>query len=215
MSWRNGGPRMWRALASSITAIGLMFVLLASTPANADTAQVSKPDASLTASWWEKWVAIDASALDGCDVGTGKIVFLAGTAGGSADRSCTTNKALFLVPLINVECSTAEGNGTTFAELRTCAKGFADEFTDLKLLVDGEPPSDLDLNSLRVQAKSHFTSVAGNFLGIPAANNSKFASDGYWALITLTPGEHTITFGGSYPPGGFTTEVTYHLVVQN
>ena len=39
-----------------------------------------------------------------------------------------------------------------------------------------------------------------------------------WALITLTPGPHTITFGGSYAPEGtpvFTTEVTYTLIVTN
>jgi hypothetical protein len=191
-----------------------MLVLLTPTLANAATAQVDKPDASLTASWWEKFVAIpDTNSLDRCDVGTGKIVFLAGTTGGSAIRSCTTDKTTFLVPLINVECSTVEGNGTTFAELRTCAKGFADEFTDLKLVVDGQEVS--NLNSLRVQAKGTFTSVEGNVFGIPPDNNSKFAADGYWALIKLTPGEHTLTFGGSYPPGGFTTEVTYNLIVQN
>jgi hypothetical protein len=214
MSWRNSTVRLWGLLASSLTAIGLVLALFTPTLANAATVQVSKPDASLTASWWEKIVAIPgADALDRCDVGTGKVLFLAGTTGGSATRSCTTDRAAFLVPLINVECSTAEDNGTTFAELSECAKGFADAFTDLKLVVDGQPVD--NLNSLRVQAKGHFTAVENNIFGIPPVNNSKFAADGYWALITLTPGQHTLTFGGSYPPGGFTTEVTYDLLVQN
>jgi hypothetical protein len=219
MSWRNGRPRMWRLLASSVTAIGLMFVLLTPTLANAATVQVDKPNASLTAKWWKKFVAIpDANSLDRCDVGTRKILFLAGTTGGSATRSCTTDKDIFLVPLINVECSTAEGNGTKFTELRTCAKGIADDFTDLQLVVDGREVS--NLNSLRVQAKGTFTSVEGNVFNIPQAEKSKFAADGYWALIKLTPGEHTLTFGGSYvpvpgEPAVFTTDVTYHLLVKN
>jgi hypothetical protein len=214
MSWRNARPRIWRLLASSVTAIGFMLVLLTPTAANAATAQVDKPDAALTASWWQQFVAIRGSnSLDRCDVGTGEILFLAGTTGGSATRSCTTDKTMFLVPLINVECSTAEGNGTTFAELSACAKGFADDFSHLKLRVDGQAVG--NLQSLRVQAESTFTSVKGNVFGIPKATDSQFAADGYWALITLTPGEHTLTFGGSYPPGEFTTEVTYHLLVTN
>ena len=116
------------------------------------------------------------------------------------------------MPLINVECSDAEGNGSTFAELRTCAQGFADDFTNLQLLVDGQPVA--NLTDLRVQAESTFTSVTGNVFNIPAATNSKFAADGYWALIKLTPGKHSITFGGSYPPGPFTTLVTYKLIIE-
>jgi hypothetical protein len=142
-----------------------------------------------------------------------KIVFLAGTTAGTASRTCTTDKAkTFLVPLIKFECSEAEDNGTTFEELRACAKGIADDFTDLTLVVDGQAVTNLD--RLRVQAESTFTSVDGNGFGIPAATDSKFAADGYWALVKLTPGEHTLTFGGSYPPGNFTTSVTYDLFVK-
>jgi hypothetical protein len=79
-------------------------------------------------------------------------------------------------------------------------------------VVDGKAVS--NLNSLRVQAEATFTSVDGNVFGIPAATDSKFAADGYWALIKLTPGKHTLTLGGAYPPGGFTTLVTYDLFVK-
>jgi hypothetical protein len=207
---------MRRLLASLVAAIGLMLVILTPTVANAAIAQVSKPDAKLTATWWDKIMAIPGDSLGRCDVGTGRILFLAGTAGGDpVARSCTTDKRVFLVPLINVECSESEPPDffKKYAELRACAKGFADDFTDLKLVVDGQPVG--NLNNLRVQAKSHFTPLEGNIFGTPPANNSKFAAYGYWALVTLTPGQHTITFGGSYPPGPFTTEVTYRLLVQN
>jgi hypothetical protein len=194
-----------------------MLVVLTPTSANAAHAKVDKPDGSLTASWWEKFVAIPSTnSLNQCDVGTGKIIFLAGTTGTTATRSCTTDKAkTFLVPLINVECSTVEGNGETFAKLAECAKGFGDAFTDLKLEIDGKPVG--NLTSLRVQAESTFTPVPDNALipNISEPTDSKFAADGYWALIKLTPGEHTVTFGGTYPPFDFTTEVTYHLLVKD
>jgi hypothetical protein len=104
MSWRNGRPRMWRLLASSVTAIGLTLLVLNPTVANAATAQVDKPRASLTASWWEKFFELsDKNSFERCDVGTPKIVFLAGTTTSeSATRSCTTDKNIFLVPLINL-----------------------------------------------------------------------------------------------------------------
>jgi hypothetical protein len=219
MSWQNGRLRMRLLLASSVTAIGLLLVLLAPTPANAAHAKVDKPDGSLTVSWWQQFVRItDSNTFIGCDVGSGKIVFLTGISAtvSTVDRSCTTDKAkTFLVPLINVECSTVEGNGETFAELAECATGFADAFTDLKLEIDGQPVG--NLNRLRVQAESTFTPVPNNVLipNISKPTNSKFAADGYWALIKLTPGEHTLTFGGTFagtPP--FTTKVTYHLTVK-
>jgi hypothetical protein len=216
MLWRNGRFSMRRLVASSVAAIGLMLLILTPTVANAATPQVTKPDASLTATWWTKIMAISGDSLGRCDVGTGKILFLAGTAGGSATRTCETDKNVFLVPLINVECSESEPPFFhTYAELSACAKEIADDFTGLKLVVDDVEVTDPDLNSLRVQAKGHFTVVPGNAFGTPPANNSKFAADGYWALITLTPGPHTITFGGSWPPGPFTTEVTYNLTIEN
>ena len=95
------------------------------TLANAATAQVDKPDASLTASWWKKFVAIDAKfprpmrCRDRKDCVSGWNNRRIWTT-----RTCTTDKAkTFLVPLINVECSTVEGNGTTFEELRRCREG--------------------------------------------------------------------------------------------
>jgi hypothetical protein len=217
---RNSRPRMRRLLASLVTAIGLMLVLLTPTLANATTDQVTKPNGPLTASWWQEFVGItDANIFRGCDVGTQKIVFLTGTTGESSTdtRSCTTDKTTFLVPLINVECSTAEGNGDTFKELARCAKeDFADYFTALNLTIDGRTIG--DLNSYRVEAKGHFTSVPDNVFAIPAYNKSKFAADGYWALITLTPGEHEITFGGTFAKPGtpeFTTQVTYNLTITD
>lgn len=217
---RNSRPRMRRLLASLVTAIGLMLVLLNPTLANATKDQVTKPNGPLTASWWQKFVEVaDPNTFIGCDVGTQKIVFLTGISAtvSTEARNCTTDKTTFLVPLINVECSTAEENGDTFKELARCAKeDFADYFTDLNLTIDGQTIG--DLNSYRVQAKGHFTSVPDNVFAIPQSNKTKFATDGYWALITLTPGEHEITFGGTFAKPGtpeFTTQVTYNLTITD
>jgi hypothetical protein len=199
-----------RALIVVAATFGIMFAQIA--PASAAT----PPPAPLTASWWQQFVR--SNSLDRCDLGTDDIVFLAGTTGQPVPpRSCTTNKTTFLVPLINVECSRAEGDGGTPEKLRACAKDFADHFANLKLVVDGN--AETDFSNLRVQAESTFTATKGNVFGVPPARNSIFAADGYWALITLEPGEHTITFGGSYvpvagQPPAFTTEVTYNLTVQ-
>lgn len=141
-------------------------------------------------------------------------MFLAGTVTeGTAARTCTipAGKSI-LVPLINVECSTAEGNGTTPAELRACAAGFANDFTGLSLTIDSVPIP--DLFNFRVQSQPFaFNAVAGNVFGIPVGGSLSVA-DGYWALIgPLSPGTHTVSFGGSYPPGPFTTGATYNLTV--
>jgi hypothetical protein len=122
----------------------------------------------------------------------------------------------FLVPLINVECSQAEGDDKR-GPLTTCSKNIADTFTNLSLVIDGQ--SVPNLNELRVgTGEFTFTSVQGNIFGIPPFVNSKSASDGYWALIKLTPGEHTISFGGegTAPDGTHFTAgpITYHLTVK-
>ena len=174
---------------------------------------VKKPPPPLTALWWQTFVSTSGNALDRCDLGTGDVVFLAGTTGGSATRSCTIPAgSSLLVPIINAECSEAERNGRTPAELRRCARGFADAFTGLSLTIDGVPVA--DLSRFRVQSQVfQFTAVEGNQFGIPPGTTRSVA-DGYWALIgPLAPGQHTVSFGGTYPPQNFTTLATYQLTV--
>jgi hypothetical protein len=58
-----------------------------------------------------------------------------------------------------------------------------------------------------------FSPVEGNIFGIPPGTGGS-VSDGYWALIgPLAPGTYDASFGGSYPPGPFNTDTTYHLTV--
>jgi hypothetical protein len=115
-----------------------------------------------------------------------------------------------VVPLINVECSVLEGNGTNPAELRKCVKGTADDFTALALTIDGVAVP--NLTKFRVQSNVFtFTAVDGNSFGL-RSGTTRSVADGYWALISpLSAGTHTVTFGGSY--SAFTTSATYTLDV--
>ena len=154
---------------------------------------------------------------------SGKVWFLAGTAtntdgGPGITRTCTvpSGKAI-LVPIINAECSTIEGNGTTQAELSACAKGDIDPVTTVTATVDRValqnlmPPN----SPYRVQSPLFtFTSVPDNIFGIPAGTSPSVA-DGYWILLApLSTGQHTIHFRGEAPAFSFTTEVTYKLTVR-
>jgi hypothetical protein len=206
-------------LARIIGVIALAgLLLLAPTTATAAPAIATKPAGGLTAQWWQTFLALPKSQkpLDRCDLGTGNVIFLAGTTGGTATRTCTVSTGTsLLVPLINVECSTAEGDGETATELRACAqKDFVREFTNLSLVVDGVAVD--GLTRFRVQSDPfQFTSVKQNVFGVPAATSLSVA-DGYWALINPLPsGTHTVSFGGDFgDPSAFTTRATYTIIVS-
>jgi hypothetical protein len=116
--------------------------------------------------------------------------------------------------VINVECSQLEGNGDNFSELQQCANDIVKDFTNLSLVIDGKQVA--DLADLRVQTGLFtFKSVEGNVFGLNPTNSTIAVADGYWALIRpLTPGTHTISFGGSYPPQNFSTSATYTITVE-
>jgi hypothetical protein len=130
-----------------------------------------------------------------------------------ADRGPRGGRPI-LFPLINAECSQAEGNDSTDAELRACAAGFADTFTNPRARVDGKPLK--RLTSFRFASPLfRFSPVAGNVIGIPAAVDSPSVADGYWVVLKkLKAGTHTVSFGGASPPNDFTTDTTYELVVR-
>jgi hypothetical protein len=175
-----------------------------------------------------------------CNLGyqQGNLLFLVGTAGETTDsggvtgghtgdvRTCNTpvprDTSIFF-PLLNTECSTLEGNGATVAELRACANGIISnvDVNSLTLIIDGVPSNQL---VKRVQSGPdgfQLTVVPNNPFGVDVTQptTTLSVSDGYWALLpanTLTPGPHTITFGGTanFPDSSsFKTLVTYNIVV--
>ena len=163
-----------------------------------------------------------------CELGQhGDVWFLAASTnpptGGT--RSCTlpAGRKIFF-PVVNAECSTAEGNGTTFAQLSTCAKGLMDAVTIIEATIDGMPIG--DLRKFRVQSPL-FTFVAPtdnpvNALdGFPTpaipSGPSLSASDGFWLLFKPpSVGAHVITYHANAPSLSFELSGTIKInVVRN
>jgi hypothetical protein len=211
---RPSKPLRWFACS----AIVVGYVLLPTVSTAATTPAVKPPSAPLTAQWWQTYVSIQ-NPSDRCDLGTDQVIFLNGNPapdGSPASRSCTLAAGTtVLVPLINVECSSLDPPpflATTTATRRACARGFADQFTDLVLEIDGVTVG--HLTRLRVPSPPFvFSPVEGNAFGLHAGTGDS-ASDGYWALIgPLAPGTYQVHFGGSLPAFDFTTDTTYTLTV--
>jgi hypothetical protein len=153
------------------------------------------------------------------------VFYLAGTFGGSAERTCTVpeGKAIFF-PLINALCTLTAANltpltkpadvVTTVGSEKICAK-IIDRTNHLEVQVDGSEVVNLD----------QFRFKSGSFdITLPGLGPVNAVSDGYWIMLEpLSSGEHTIHFigertGGSPAGvrinGSFTTEVTYNLTVE-
>jgi hypothetical protein len=209
----------------------LVCICLVVVPQAAASARpaVVPPDATVqgrtygewSALWWQQVLAIPAAtnplAQQGrveCELGRGKVRFLVGTLGGDAQRSCSVPAGVtLLVPMINGECSTAEGNGTTAAELRACAEGLIEPVSSLNASVDGRP--------IRRLRRFRFTSPlfafdlpAGDVLGKgPVASPSVAA--GFWVMLRPLPrGRHVVRFGGAIETLDFSVQVTYRLRVR-
>jgi hypothetical protein len=190
-----------------------------------------------SASFWQYLYSIPSSlnpALDptGAQCGvdqSGPVFFLVGTfttttpvpggdVFGTANRgSCTApaGAALFF-PILNAECSTAEGNGTTDAELRACAVGFIDSATNLAAEVDGVSIQGLHNTKTTIyRAQSPlftFDLPAHNILGLRPQSSPSVSDGVYLMLAPLTPGQHRIHFHGQAPlspTANFVLDVTY------
>jgi hypothetical protein len=218
-----------RTLAGTTIAA---MLLIAATAAGARGDVVYAPTAKpfgltygeWSAEWWKQAVRqtgapgtpFAAGQVDCTDMGARNVLFLVGTTTTSpVSRSCTIPRHVaILLPAINGECSEAEGNGSTDAELRTCAEGLADEFTNVHVVVDGVALAGLD--GFRFASPLfRFSPVAGNVFGIPAASQSRSVADGYWVMLRkLDKGVHTVSFGGAAPAFGFETETSYTLTVR-
>jgi hypothetical protein len=99
------------------------------------------------------------------------------------------------------ECSTFEGNGTTDAELRACAKQ-NDVQTAPSVTVDGQP---VPVTEVETQLLN-IVLPADNIFGLPAGTTGLSVGHGWVAhLDPLTPGTHTIA--GSGPTFTFTTTI--------
>jgi hypothetical protein len=227
-----------------LTLIGIGFpsssAALADNPNPGILPPNSEPHGNSYAEWsarWWQWafsLPVDHHPLfdtADCSAGqTGDVWFLGAsfaptvTSGGEvvaiADRHCTIppGKMLFF-PVGNAEASTAEGNGTTEAELRAAAQMFQDLATNLSCEIDGREVEDLD--AYRVQSPLFTFTLPDNnvlqFFGIdaPAGTTSPSVSDGVYLMVApLSAGKHTIHFHAEAPDFNFLLDITYHLTVS-
>lgn len=130
------------------------------------------------------------------------------------ERNCTIppDTALFF-PIINLECSTIEGNGVTKTELENCAGSVIDLVDKVEVKVDGVPLKGLKQSRVKSDL-FYFTLPPHDVLGLSGhvPNPSPSVSDGYYALLKpLSPGVHQINIFGTVPAYGFTLDVRYTI----
>ncbi len=159
--------------------------------ATASAATAPTLDPALTALWTN--VLMTPSARNA--FGSGGAAFACWNLGGtvapfgpSGVPSCTVKPGTkILVVASSVECSTFEGNGTTEAELRTCAEKA--DATAPSVTVDGHsvPVKEVETRLMNIVLP------ADNLFGLPAGTTGLSVGHGWVVhLNPLTPGTHTI-----------------------
>jgi hypothetical protein len=231
----------FRTLAAAVTCSTLVLASAPSARAQTLNPGVLDPTNTYEGKTYSQWsaehwqwlysLAADKHPLfDTADVSvgqTGDVWFLGGTytttAGtngviyGTAVRDCVIpqGKSLFF-PLIDAESSTAEGNGTNYAELLANSQAQIDGVDTLSCTIDGHSLS--NLTSYRA-ASDLFTwgplptnNVFGDPANFPAGTTSQAVSDGYFLMVQpMSPGDHSIHFTGGVP--GFQLDITYNITV--
>jgi len=177
------------------------------------------------ATWWQWAISfpLDASPVtdptgDLAALGqSGPVWFLAGTFGGSAERTVTIphGKALFF-PIVNLigvnipEPGDPEPSEEEFREIMDfiIGSGFS-----LACTVDG-----VSLESLEdYRAQTDVFAVDVPEGGLVDAGFFEFAmADGFWLMLKpMSSGEHTIHITGSLDLLGLDVDVLYHITVGN
>jgi hypothetical protein len=178
------------------------IALVATAPAV--DARSNRLDSTLTALWTT--VLETPSAQN--PFGSGGLAFacidLGGTVapfGPSSVPSCTVKPGtkLFVIGF-SVECSTFEGNGTTEAALRQCARD-SDAQVAPTVTLDGRPVQITEAETPLME----ITLPADNIFDLPAGTEGLSVGHGWVALVQpLTPGTHTVEGSGS---SSFTTTI--------
>ena len=138
--------------------------------------------------------------------------FLAGTFGGSANRTCNVpvGRAI-LIPIINYECSFAdEPLITSEQELELKCKKEIDDIKHLSVSIDGVTFTNLE----RYRVRSPVFSInlkENNILGVNSGL-TKMITDGFWIFLKpLKIGDHNVTSYGSCRSGKIRIQTTYNL----
>jgi len=151
--------------------------------------------------------------------------------GGPYERSYhVPRRTALFVAILNAECSSLEGRpggpfypdpdypfyGGTEEEQRACANTWGNYIQDVFFEVDGVPIQ--DIAAQRVESPQFGLAPPDpNILGVPGGEGTA-VGDGYYVLLApLSPGAHTLHYGGravGTPFGDFGTDVTDHITIQ-
>lgn len=189
---------------------------------DADSKPFGRTYAEWTARWWQ-WVLsiaksenplVDENGKNYANNQSGPVWFLIGTLKGHADRSCIipADKAI-LFPVINVEASVAEGDGTTEEALAARVEFEMDQITDMRAMIIGRNVD--ELRQYRIQSPLfNVTLAADNVLGLPA-QTTEMMSEGYWLFLKpLPPGKYDLSSFGSCLAGRIKIDVSYRFTIE-
>ena len=180
--------------------------------------------------FFQWWAAIPASQnpwLDKsgahCAQGqSGPVWYLLnGIVNGTTVRACTVpaGKALIIDDGLG-ECSTVEGNGTTFQVLRACVKSYGPA-TKAYVTVDGVRITNVvtsyqfwtPLYTFNYPAGSIFSTPNGK--QVPGSGTSKSVGEVWMVILApLGVGQHTVELYTNDPHLKWVGDVTYHLTVR-
>lgn len=127
-------------------------------------------------------------------------VWYVGAPDGPLTRTVTLpeGKAL-LVTVRDVETSTLEEPpfyGATEAEQRANSNWFADHIVDLFCVIDGKPVPNLE--DYRVDSPQFQFTAPTPWIWGAIGGTGTAVSDGYFVMVLLPKGHHTIHYGGTY-----------------
>jgi hypothetical protein len=150
-----------------------------------------------------------------------EVFFLVGTTtGAKVTRECTvSHKAWIFFPVVN-SVDVEHPGDLTEAQIRKLVNDQIDQFlvgSTMFVTVDGKRVP-VSIQKQRADSPLFTVTLPANniFGGPPAAPAGTYegVADGVWVLLRpLKKGEHTITFGGDFPNGGFRQNNTYILTV--
>ena len=212
-----------KSLTKSILACGAIACAVQAQGANElSVSPVEDVDGMSQAEWsraWWQWagsfkqsespVADTTGALCGLKQ-SGQVWFLAGTYGTRRTvRTCTVPKGKYLFfPLINYVVMPPVGRSVSCMAVMSSAARMTEDVSALVLEVDGVRMENL---------VAHRQATRGCFdmgaLAEPKTNVFPSAANGYYVMLKpLSPGRHTLNFGGALP--SMVQAVTYTLQVE-
>ena len=218
------GVQVFRRLRFSCVVV-VAFAVYASVASAAVAPPRAHPYGHSYAQWAGKWTrwALEMPAASSPFVGTagcgehqhGPMFFLPIQFGPGASFNCRVRvgHSLLFSPMGSI-CSPATGDGSTLAELRSCARSIFPSVTRVTVRIDGRP---LD-HARRWRFVSPVVPVmlpAGNIAGAPAGPTTAITGGWYYIVRPLSPGCHVIrTSATLIPPfGPATVQFQYHIKV--